>query len=227
MMNALLRMIRPRADHFYSFLERQAQLALEAARVLEGITKPDANAEAVRNRIQVHGMLDALSATFVTPIDREDLQRLSKRIDDILDLTNATAKACVTFGVEKPTPAMRLLISKLVESTDLLNQSVPKLRTHQYPEAIRICARVTISEKDGDVVYRDALSALFRDPGIDAKTILREREVLDDLEKANQFRIESKRCGRGQSMGAQLVQSVPKGSSQRVGAGHDHGGPRH
>jgi uncharacterized protein len=193
MMNALLRMIRPRADHFYSFLERQAQLALEAARVLEGITKPDANAEAVRNRIQelehegdtqVHGMLDALSATFVTPIDREDLQRLSKRIDDILDLTNATAKACVTFGVEKPTPAMRLLISKLVESTDLLNQSVPKLRTHAYPEAIRICARVTISEKDGDVVYRDALSALFRDPNIDAKTILREREVLDDLEKA-------------------------------------------
>lgn len=193
MMNALLRMIRPRADHFYSYLERQAQLALEAARVLEGITKADANAEAVRNRIQelehegdtqVHGMLDALSATFVTPIDREDLQRLSKRIDDILDLTNATAKACVTFGVEKPTPAMRLLISKLVESTDLLNQSVPKLRTHHYPEAIRICARVTISEKDGDVVYRDALSALFRDPNIDAKTILREREVLDDLEKA-------------------------------------------
>lgn len=193
MMNALLRLIRPRADHFYSYLERQAQLALEAAHVLEGITKPDANAEAVRNRIQelehegdtqVHGMLDALSATFVTPIDREDLQRLSKRIDDILDLTNATAKACVTFGVEKPTPAMRLLISKLVESTNLLNQSVPKLRTHAYPEAIRICARVTISEKDGDVVYRDALSALFRDPNIDAKTILREREVLDDLEKA-------------------------------------------
>jgi len=193
MMNALLRMIRPRADHFYSFLEKQAQLAHEAARVLEGITKPGADNEAVRNRIQelehegdaqVHGMLDALSATFVTPIDREDLQRLSKRIDDILDLTNATGKACVTFGVEKPTPAMRLLITKLVESTDLLNQAVPKLRVNAYPEAIRICARVSISEKDGDVVYRDALSTLFRDPSIDAKTILREREVLDDLEKA-------------------------------------------
>ncbi|MBN8524635.1 MAG: DUF47 family protein [Planctomycetes bacterium] len=193
MLNSLLRLIRPRADHFYDFLERQAALAHEGAKALEGITRPDANFEAVRNRIQelehegdkqVHGMLDALSATFVTPIDREDLQRLSKRIDDILDLTNATGKACVTFGVEKPTSAMRLLIAKLAESAELINQAVPKLRVHAYPEAIRICARVTISEKDGDVVYRDALSTLFRDPSIDAKTILREREVLDDLEKA-------------------------------------------
>jgi uncharacterized protein len=193
MMNALLRMIRPRADHFYGFLERQAQLAHEGAKELEGLTKADAAMEAIRDRIQalehegdsqVHGMLDALSATFVTPIDREDLQRLSKRTDDILDLTNATGKACVTFGVEKPTHAMRLLISKLVESTDLINQAMPKLRQHAYPEAIRISARVSISEKDGDVVYRDALSTLFRDPNIDAKTILREREVLDDLEKA-------------------------------------------
>jgi len=193
MLNAFLRLIRPRAEHFYAFLEKQAQLALDGAKALEEITKSGAEAETVRDRIrelehqgdaQVHAMIDALSQTFVTPIDREDLQRLSKRIDDILDLTNATGKACVTFGVEQPTPAMRLLIAKLVESTELLNQAVPKLRQHAYPEAIRICARVTISEKDGDVVYRDALSKLFHDPAIDAKTILREREVLDDLEKA-------------------------------------------
>ncbi len=193
MLNAFLRLVRPRADHFYSFLEQQAQLAHDGAKALAEITVDDADLVRVRDRIQelehqgdtqVHGMLDALSATFVTPIDREDLQRLSKRIDDILDLTNATSKACVTFAVERPTTAMRLLIAKLVESTNLLNQAVPKLRTHAYPEAIRICARVAISEKDGDVVYRDAISKMFHDPAIDAKTILREREVLDDLEKA-------------------------------------------
>jgi uncharacterized protein Yka (UPF0111/DUF47 family) len=193
MLNAFLRLIRPRAEHFYGFLEQQAQLALAGAKALEDITKPGAVPEQIRDRVrelehqgdaQVHAMIDALSQTFVTPIDREDLQRLSKRIDDILDLINATGKACVTFGVEQPTPAMRLLIAKLVESTELVNQAVPKLRLHAYPEAIRICARVTISEKDGDVVYRDALSKLFHDPAIDAKTILREREVLDDLEKA-------------------------------------------
>jgi uncharacterized protein len=33
-------------------------------------------------------------------------------------------------------------------------------------------------------VFRDAISKLFHDPAIDAKDILREKEVLDDLEKA-------------------------------------------
>ena len=120
----------------------------------------------------------------MTPIDREDLQRLSKRCDDILDLTNAASRACVIFAVEEPTPAMRLLITTLAKSAQLVNEAVPKLRLHAYPEAIRICAQVSVSEKSGDAVYRDALSKLFHDPTVDAKTILREREVLDDLEKA-------------------------------------------
>lgn len=192
-LNSLLRCILPKSDHFYGFLERQAELAHQAAKVLAEASTPGADLERIRDRIQelehlgdqqVHGMLDALSATFVTPIDREDLQRISKRIDDILDLSNAAIRACVIFAVEQPTPAMRLLMSKLVESSALINEAVPKLRTHAYPEAIRIAARVSISEKDGDAVYRDALSKLFHDPAIDAKTILREREVLDDLEKA-------------------------------------------
>ena len=39
-------------------------------------------------------------------------------------------------------------------------------------------------EKDGDQIYRDAMHTLFHDPAIDAKTILREKEVLEDLEDA-------------------------------------------
>ena len=192
-MNAFLRLILPRSEHFYGFLEKQAELAHEAAKVLAQAGQDGSDLIKLRDRIQelehqgdqqVHAMLDALAATFVTPIDREDLQRLSKRTDDILDLTNAAIRACVIFAVDQPTPAMRLLMTKLVESTALVNEAVPKLRTHAYPEAIRISARVAISEKDGDAVYRDALSRLFHDPAVDAKTILREREVLDDLEKA-------------------------------------------
>lgn len=38
-------------------------------------------------------MIEALGRTFATPIDREDLQKLSKRLDDITDLAHATARA--------------------------------------------------------------------------------------------------------------------------------------
>jgi hypothetical protein len=125
-----------------------------------------------------------LGRTFVTPIDREDLQKLSKRLDDITDLCNAAARACVLFGVNKPTPPMCVLIENLVASTAELAATVPFLRKHDYHKVQSGSKKIKQLEKDSDVVFRDAISRLFHDPTIDAKDILREKEVLDDLEKA-------------------------------------------
>jgi len=39
-------------------------------------------------------------------------------------------------------------------------------------------------EKEADAVYREAVRGLFSDEKIDARALLREKQVLDDLEKA-------------------------------------------
>jgi uncharacterized protein Yka (UPF0111/DUF47 family) len=39
-------------------------------------------------------------------------------------------------------------------------------------------------EKDGDIVFRTAVSTLFKNADIDAKQLLREREVLEHLENS-------------------------------------------
>ena len=190
---AILRFLLPKEDHFYDYLERQISAVDRAALELKKLNSGTTSVAAVRDAVQViehegdqavHQMLDALGKTFVTPIDREDLQKLSKRTDDILDLTNAAARACVLFGVERPTLPMTLLIDNLAASTAILLETMPLLRRHDYPEIIRSAARVSHHEKNGDEVFRDAVKALFHDPAIDAKTILREKEVLEDIEKA-------------------------------------------
>ena len=190
--SAFLRWILPKEDHFYDHLERQVNIAHQATTALKRLTSGGAAGE-IRAAVQelehqgdaiVHEMLDALGRTFATPLDRDDLQKLCKRLDDITDLANATARACVLFGVEKPTPPMCLLIEKLAASTEVLTRTVPLLRKHAY-EAVRAGVKeITQLEKDGDAVFRDAISRLFHDPAIDAKDILREKEVLDVLEKA-------------------------------------------
>ena len=68
--------------------------------------------------------------------------------------------------------------------TEVLSQTIPLLRKHAYPQITAGAERVAQFEKEGDVVFRDAISKLFHDPAIDAKELLREKEVLDDLEKA-------------------------------------------
>ncbi len=187
-----LRWLLPKEDHFYDYLEEQSAIAHKTALALKGLTEGVVVAE-VRASVQefehagdvvVRKMLDSLAQTFVTPIDRDDLQKLSKRIDDICDCCNAAARACVLFGVQKPTKPMNVLIENLVACTAQLEATMPFLRKHEYNKVTEGAKKIGLLEKESDVVFRDAISKLFHDPEIDAKDILREKEVLDDLEKA-------------------------------------------
>ncbi|MEO7094610.1 MAG: DUF47 family protein [Polyangiales bacterium] len=188
---AVIRFLVPKADHFYTFLERQAVVAHDGAVALA--TFVEGNGPMVRDAVQgfehhgdsiVYEMETALARTFVTPIDREDLHSLSTTIDDILDLTNGAARACALFGVERPSEAMSKLMAVLVRCTAVLKEVMPKLRKHAYGEIMDDVKGMRTLEKEADQIYRGAVSALFRDPAIDAKMLLREKGILEDLENA-------------------------------------------
>ena len=189
----LIRWLLPKEEHFYDFLERQAAVAHDGAAAFARFRDGDAKAEAVRDELQalehagdeiVCGMEEALARTFVTPIDREDLQRLSAELDDILDLTNLTARSCVLYGLKRPTGAMTRLADMLVACTGRLKEAVPKLRRHAYGELLEEGRAMRKLEKEADQVFRAAISALFHDPALDGKSLLREKELLEDLERA-------------------------------------------
>ncbi len=183
----------PRETHFYTFLEDQAAVALQAAEALLPAAQAAADYEMIRSEVKklenegdrIHdAMMSALAATFVTPIDREDLQRLSKRLDDITDLLDVSARAFLVFDVDGRTEAIGVLIRLIHESCKVLAEVMPLLRKNKYNELIERCRTLAELEKQGDRIFRDELSRLFRDPAVDAKEILRAREVLDHLEKA-------------------------------------------
>lgn len=190
---SVVRWFLPKEDHFYDFLEKQAAAAHEGAKALAGFCVKDADIESVRKSVQghehagdklVHEVEEALARTFVTPIDREDIQKVSSELDDILDLMNGAARAAVLFGVTRPSAAMTKLIEVLVRSTEVLAQALPLLRVHEYSKLIDSTRVIRGLEKEGDIIFRDAISALFADPAIDAKVLLREKAVLEDLENA-------------------------------------------
>ena len=56
---------------------------------------------------------------------------------------------------------------------DALKAKFPKAKIHKWSK-----------EKEGDAVFRGAVSVLFHDPSVDAKMLLREKEILEDLENA-------------------------------------------
>ncbi len=192
-LQSIVRWFLPKEDRWFEFLERQAAIADDAAHALGTFKEESVTPEQLRARVQtlehegdklVHEIEEELARTFVTPIDREDLQRVSNEIDTIVDLTNATARACALLGVGRPTSPMLELMELLTQCTGQLRSAVPRLRTHEYQKLIAEAREVRRIEKEADNVYRDAISRLFKDPSVDAKVLLREKEVLENLENA-------------------------------------------
>lgn len=188
----MVRWILPREDMFYGLIERQGVLLDEAARALarlaDGVA-PEQVHQVVReieHRADaiVYDVEDRLAAVFITPIDREDIQGLVSAIDDIIDYINLTARTFVLYGVPRPTQPMIDMIQVLVRTAAFLRDELPALRRHDYARLIAAGRVIKQHEKEGDRVFRTAVSQLFHDAAIDTKELLREKEVLEDLELA-------------------------------------------
>jgi uncharacterized protein Yka (UPF0111/DUF47 family) len=129
-------------------------------------------------------MEEALAKTFVTPIDREDLQRLSQELDDVTDVTNLAARYFHIYRVGIVTEQMRSLLDVIVEATSELKEALPHLRRHDWPQLIQTARSLRAIEKRGDELFREGVRLLFDDERLPARDLLRRKEILDDLENA-------------------------------------------
>lgn len=188
----MVRWLLPREDKFYGLIERQGVLLDEAAKALAELAGPALPAEVHEKVREIEHRADAivyeieeqLAAVFVTPIDREDIQLLASALDDIIDYINLTARTFVLFAVPRPSKPMSELIQLIVKMAAVLKDELPALRKHEYQKLIAAGRVLKQHEKEGDRIFRNAISELFHDEKIDAKVLLRDKEVLEDLEGA-------------------------------------------
>jgi uncharacterized protein Yka (UPF0111/DUF47 family) len=188
----VIRWLLPREEVFFSLIERQFELLDEAAKALAQLAD-GVPADKVYERVQdlehqadaiVYEVEERFAQVFVTPIDREDLQALAVSIDDIVDLIHLTSRTFVLYRVPKATQPMIELMHLLVSMAGVLRSEIPALRQHEYAKLIAAGRVIKTHEKQGDQIFRTAVGELFHNPDIDAKVLLRDKEVLEDLENA-------------------------------------------
>lgn len=188
----IVRWLLPREDVFYRLIEDLAAKVEASAKELAKLSDGVPPAEVYETVRQIEKDADRLvfeseekfAQVFVTPIDREDLQALIVAIDDIVDLIHLTSRAFVLYGVPKPTPAMSEQMRLLVMLGELLRTELPALGRHDYERLITAGRTIREHEKAGDKVFREAVAALFHDEELDPKVLVRNKEVLEDLELA-------------------------------------------
>ncbi|MBN1867776.1 DUF47 family protein [Candidatus Sumerlaeota bacterium] len=190
----MLRRFLPTSTDFFAYFERLIRLATQACEEFESLTS-NANDLVWRiGRIKeiehdaddvTHECIEALHKTFITPIDRDAIHRLIKRMDDIVDAVDAAAARIVLYEIGEFRPEANELAQVLVKASTELEQAVRGMRNLSKDKSVNAhCIAVHQCENDGDALLRKAISRLFAEEAGNPLALIKWKEIFERLEGA-------------------------------------------
>jgi uncharacterized protein len=131
-----------------------------------------------------HTIFEELNKTFITPIDREDIQSLTSLLDDVLDYMNGIAQKIKLYK-PKSFPPQFLEISELILlASKEIQLAIKELKNIKNPDKIKeACIKINEIENRADDIYHFGLSELFAHEK-DAIELIKLKDILSTLEKA-------------------------------------------
>ena len=188
---------RKKEDNFFDLLTKQSELLAKGMRVLheycltgdekvaDAVIKTEDEGDMVR-RI----LVDEINKSFITPFDREDLFKLSSKLDEILDYAKTSVDEIRLFKVKADTE-MTDITAALSEMADHIILAVSNMEHHEAissDEAIYVKA---MENKVGDLTVK-ALTKLFDEA--DFRSIFKYREIYRHLNQTADIGDEAMDC---------------------------------
>ncbi len=128
-----------------------------------------------------HAVVKKVNASFVTPLDRDDLLAIASLIDDCMDYMDEAGDLIVLYKLNGLAPEIIQLVEILQRCSELTVQAIPRL---QNMGSLRdFWVEINRLENQADKIYRSAIADLF-DREEDAKTIIKQKDVILTLEAA-------------------------------------------
>ena len=184
--------IIPQEKHFFAMLDQQDDGDLEGAVALLDMTKDFTDVAQKRDRIKeiehrgddlVHTIAEELNKTFVTPIDHDDMSKLTSRLDDVLDYVEAAAHRMWAYQVKEVPPEMVRLAECVLSSATEVNHAVKDLKNFKRKnEILQHCIEINRWENVGDDITHEAVANLFK--GTDVVELIKLKEIYEHLEMA-------------------------------------------
>ncbi len=178
---------------FFEFFERHAGKTVEAARLLHAMLQNPENLSDQARRIKevehegdviTHRAVEMLHRTFVTPIDRGDIHRIISRLDDVLDLIDATSERVWLYGINTVDRDACDLADTLVNAVGQVSRAMAGLRDLKNRDAIlQVCMEINRYENEGDTLLRRAVARLFQDSK-EPLMVIKWKDIYEVLEDA-------------------------------------------
>lgn len=131
-----------------------------------------------------HETMEMLHKSFITPLERGDIRRLTFAIDNVIDLINDAARWISLYELTAILPDVRRLAKILVQATQAVRQAVSELPgLRKENRILQACIEINRLENEGDQITHAAVAALFKS-GMDALLVIKWREVIEYIESA-------------------------------------------
>ncbi|MFN8139210.1 MAG: DUF47 family protein [Fimbriimonadales bacterium] len=189
-------MIKSKKDgQLYDLIEAQAATAVKAATAFKEMVADFQNLSKHTPRIAelehegdklTHELQNKIAATFITPLDKEDLKELSQALDDVTDYIEAAAARAELYRLSEARSELIGLADVMVRVVVMTQEAVGSLRkgfskTQHLEELLK---DIHTAENESDKIFRTALGSLFDEPGLDALTVIKWKELFDRIETA-------------------------------------------
>ena len=182
--------LMPRDVKFFDLLVADGENLLAAARELRALmdSYDDVPGRIARIQALEHAgdeigdeIEERLEDAFITPIDREDIHELTRRLDDVVDRIQETAEAMQIYDVTAPTEDAQRLSAILEEQAIELDAAFRKFESMKdLGEHLR---RVHVLENEADGLSRSAIGRLFRGSH-DPLEVIKWRDIYQSLEES-------------------------------------------
>jgi len=164
----------PRDQQFFSHFAAAAENAVATAKLLAEIVELGPETERKVRRLRdlehqgdeiTHQIYQALNSTFVTPLDRDDIQALASGIDDFVDDVEEAGKRISLYRITSTTEPARLFGRILVEQAEAVLRGLPHLENAGKGAAeLRKCILMLHElENEADDALNTVLASLYDD----------------------------------------------------------------
>ncbi|MBN7772404.1 DUF47 domain-containing protein [Clostridium aminobutyricum] len=183
--------VKKKEDIFYKLFSDYAAKIVKAGEAFHDLVQNYEDVEDKVSKIKVfetecdmeaHKILKALNGSFVTPFDREDIYEVTKQMDDIVDSIEEVANRFIVFDVHALRPeALKLadLVMQSIREIEILFKHLSELKKNQVVREQII--EVNRLENEGDLIYRKALTKLFKEEK-DPIELIKWKHLFEQLE---------------------------------------------
>lgn len=173
-------------------LDNLAKKAVETAEALVVLFSDLSNVEQhakikrLENEADVltRDIFSELNKTFITPLDREDMQRIASKIDDVIDFMDGISARTHSYKITTTPPYALEMARELVNATKEVQYIVSKLNNiKNAQDMISHCRTTSTIEHIVDDLYRQSIEKLFESN--DAIHIIKLKDIYETMETAS------------------------------------------